>query len=587
MSSSVTINGKTVLIPKDFFDVGVKASFGENVQANLTTEEFTFILDGYEEILAWIKKGRNGGVGIFEGVPLAITNSDYRYSGGNVAVFKGILDLQAGTTIQPNLKQVQVRLRQDNSLNQLSELLEPLDYGYLKSVGAITPADYVDVEYVVNKIDTGLETITTFVTIYLLTKQIADTIKETGSVFATASGIAVAGLGGPIGATLYTIGIALLQLAYAATLLILIIDFGKDLLAVLVQPLRTHKAILLKTLLSAACKHIGYAFETSIDDLDKIVYLPTNKSVDEFKLKNVLKKAGSITEGIPGVGDIGFTCTELFQLARDTFNARFAILGNTVQFHPEGADYWIRQSGWEKPATRKNRAGASFRYNTDELKGSILIQFETDITDEYTIKNYQGTAYQVLTDAKAVSVAANKTIKNFDPTYLPVCLGTRKDELTVFEKALVPLANLFDEIADIFGKNPGLARTIKSKVGVLQVSHNNHSIPKLLYMDGGRIPSNHRSLFSARALWEKYHFEKSFVSNGFNRQRRYVENEVIPFNLSDFVTLLNNSYFRDENGKVSKVVDLEWNMSRDEATISYWVQDTYTTNLVETFIEPE
>ncbi|MCG8615229.1 MAG: hypothetical protein MI802_03355, partial [Desulfobacterales bacterium] len=72
----------------------------------------------------------------------------------------------------------------------------------------------------------------------------------------------------------------------------------------------------------------------------------------------------------------------------------------------------------------------------------------------------------------------------------------------------------------------------------------------------------------------------------FSRQRRYVENEVIPFGLSDFVTLLNNAYFRDENGKVGKIVSIEWVMSKDFATISYWLQEIYTNNLKETFVEP-
>ena len=80
-----------------------------------------------------------------------------------------------------------------------------------------------------------------------------------------------------------------------------------------------------------------------------------------------------------------------------------------------------------------------------------------------------------------------------------------------------------------------------------------------------------------RHCGKKYHNYNSFVSNNFGKQRRYYENEVIPFGLSDFVTLLNNSYFRDENGQVGKITDIEWNFSKDFATISYWVQDIYTT----------
>ena len=175
MGSQIQLNGKTVAIPKGFFDVGVKASFDQDVQANLTTEEFTFVLDAYKEITDWVARGRAGGVGIFEGIPLTITESN---KNRNQTVFKGIVDLQADTKFFPNLKELQARLRQDNSLNQLSELLEPLDYGYLLEVGAITPSDFIDVDYVVNKIDSSVETITTLITIYLLSKQLADSIKK-------------------------------------------------------------------------------------------------------------------------------------------------------------------------------------------------------------------------------------------------------------------------------------------------------------------------------------------------------------------------------------------------------------------------
>ncbi len=583
MSSTVIINGKTVAVPKDFFDVGVKASFGENIQANLTTDEFTFILDAYKTILQWIRDGRSGGVGIFEGIPVSILNSNGQ---NNVSVFQGILDLQAGTTIQENLKQVRTRLRQDDSLNQLDELLQPLDYGYLKDLGVITSNDYVDVDYVVDKIDNGLESITTFVTIYLLSKQLADTIKEIGETIAIISGISVSGITGPAGGAVYAAAVAILQLAYAATLLVLIIDFGTDLFNVLIQPQRTHKGIALKTLLEKACEYIGYDFETTVEDLNNLVYLPSNQNVDEFGLKNVFTKVGTITEGIPNAGDVGYTCPEMFQIARDLFNARFAIVGNVVQFHTESSPYWVSQSGWEKPRVRRDRAEQAYRYNTDEIKGSILIQFQRDLVDEYTIANYQGTAFQVLTDANAIGNPANKTIKNLDRVDLPLALGNRKERLNGFEQGLAGIANLFDQIAGVFGGRPNLARRIRNKVGVLRVSNNNHSVPKLLWMQGNRLPSNHRLLFSAKTLWEKYHNYKSFVDNNFGRQRRYVENEDVPFGLNDFVTLLNNAYFRDENGQIGKIVDIEWNMSKDFATISYWVQEIYTNNLKETFIEP-
>ena len=263
---------------------------------------------------------------------------------------------------------------------------------------------------------------------------------------------------------MYAAAVAILQIAYAATLIVLIIGFGTDLLEILVQPQRTHKATTLKTLLSKACEFIGYKLETSIEDLDKFVYLPSNRNVDSFGDRNILSSPGTISNGLPNVGDVGYTCSELFQIVREIFNGRFAILNKTVQFHTELSDYWVKQSGYQKPRAIQNRVNESFQYNTGDIKSSILIQFQTDIIDEYTIKNYKGTAFQVLTDAKVVEKPENKTIKNADAVLIPLALGTRKDELTSFEKILLPLAGLFDKIADVFGGNPQLSKKIKNKI---------------------------------------------------------------------------------------------------------------------------
>ena len=148
MSSIVYLNNKPVSLPKGFFDIGVKASFGENIQANLTTEEFTFVLDAYELIRQHVDDGLSTGVGIFEGIPCKIVNSN---GSQNYTAFEGMLDLQKTLVIQENLKQCKTRLRQSDSLNQLDVSLRGLDYRYLKEIGVITSSDYVDVDYVINK----------------------------------------------------------------------------------------------------------------------------------------------------------------------------------------------------------------------------------------------------------------------------------------------------------------------------------------------------------------------------------------------------------------------------------------------------
>ena len=575
----IKLNGKTLHVPREFFDVTLKASFDQNPQANLTTDSFTFLLDAAKEIQSHIAGGLKSGVGIFEGMPITISANG---SNNSIAVFNGILDLQDSANINNELGQIEAKIKQDNGLNNLEDQIEALDFGFLLDIGVIKTSDFIDVDYVVIKPNSTLEAITMLITIYLLSKQLIDTIKDISDQVAIIAGIAVSGVPGPIGAAIYAAAAAIAQVIFAAALLLLIIKLGLQLIELLVQPKRTHKAITVKTLLEKTCEKIGYGFNTTIEDLENLVYLPSNNNPDDYEESIFIQTPGTIDQGIPNVTDFGYTCTELFALARMLFNGRFLIENNTVEFHTESSDFWIKRATWIKPNVLKQ----AFRYNTDELLSSININFQTDVTDEYTITEFTGTAFQVLTDAKTVNVLRNKTIKNAEQVSIPCALGTRKEELNGFEILLAELAGTFDRISQAFGGNSNLKGKIIEKVGVLKVSLNNHAVPKLIWLEGNRMPSNHRELFSAKTLWNKYQVEKSFVQNNFQRQRVMFENVRIPFGFEDFTKVVNNSYFHDTQGKLGKIITLEWTMNKDFAIISYWQSQPYTKNLKEIFIEP-
>lgn len=576
----IKLNGKTLAVPREFFDVAVKASFDQNPQANLTTDSFTFVLDAAKEIQTHIDNGLKSGVGIFEGMPIEISATGRNKS---IAVFNGILDLQNNAVINNELGQIEATIKQDSGLNNLEDQIEALDFGFLLDIGVIKESDYVDVDYVVIKIDSSLEAITMFITIFLLSKQLIESIKSITEQVGTIAGILASGVSGSIGAAIYAIAVAIAEVIFAAAILALIIKLGEALLELLIQPKRTHKAISVKILLEKTAQHIGYKFNTTIADLDNLVYLPSNTSTDDYGDSIFLQIPGTIKEGIPNATDFGYTCPEMFALARMLFNGRFLIDKDTLEFHTESSDFWIKRATWIKPDTLLSEG---FRFNTDEIKSSININFQTDITDEYTIEEFKGTVFQVLTDAKTVINVRNKTIKNADLVSIPCALGTRKERLNGFEKLLSEMAGLFDKVAKSFGGSSNLKGRITDKVGVLKVSFNNHAVPKLLWLEGNRMPSNHRELFSAKTLWEKYHVEKSFVQNNFDRQRVMFENVRIPFGFDDFTEVVNNSYFHDTEGKLGKIMTLEWTMNRDFAIISYWQSQPYTKNLKEIFIEP-
>ncbi len=149
------------------------------------------------------------------------------------------------------------------------------------------------------------------------------------------------------------------------------------------------------------------------------------------------------------------------------------------------------------------------------------------------------------------------------------------------------LAGFMDSVINNLGGSSDFAQGIEEKIGMMKVTNNNHSIAKLVYLKGGKIPSNHRQLFSAKVLYEKYYNYTSFVQNNFGRQRLVFEQVVVPFGLAEFLELINNSYFYDNQNRLGKIENIEWNIMKDTAKIDYWIKQVYAPNLKETFLEPE
>ena len=574
---NISIFNQPYTPPPNWFDIGVLATFDNEFQANITLQEFRFVLSSYTRLVEHIQAGMQNGPGIFDPVPFKI--EAYSQLGTYLAFDGGINLAEANRNDTEGW--IDAPVSKNMSLTTLDERLQGMSFGLLVEEGLITSADFVDIPYVIAKPDQSLEAAVLAITLFLMLKQFADTIKEAAEQAAIIAGIAVSGLTGPAGAVVFAAAAAIINIAYASALLVLIIDLGKDLFNAFLSPVRTHKGILLKTLMQKACEKLGYGFNTTIPDLEKVVYLASNTNLDTQDKKGFLQDAKGVNSGIPGASDFGYLASEAFRLAKDTFYARYQLIDNIVQFHAENAVYWERFT----PCTFPDVLEGPYRYNTDELNDSVLIRFQTDVSDAWTIGNYRGTAYQVITESITIGLSGRDHIDGLDEVALPVALGNRKDELTGFERALKFVGGIIDAATGIFGGGTNFARQVEGKIGSLKVSSNNHSVPKLLWLEDGRLPVNHRSLFSAKSLWTKYHSYKSFVENDFSRQRKVFEGVRIAFGFADFLQLIDNSYFIGPQGS-GKITRLEWNMAKDFAIVDYWITSPYTKNLKETFIEP-
>ena len=225
--------------------------------------------------------------------------------------------------------------------------------------------------------------------------------------------------------------------------------------------------------------------------------------------------------------------------------------------------------------------------NSDELISNRLLSYQTDLTDDWTIDNFKGTNYQVHTKLKNKTDQTTDLIKGFEEINVPFALGNRKDKLNGLENTLKGLFKTIDNIINVFGGNSKLSNKLTGKIGLLKVSTNNWNKEKLLYLQNNKLPTNHRDKISMSYIWANYWSEKSFVLNNYNAQEYKITGEEVDMNLQDFNDILLNGYFTDVNGDTLKAKQIVYNPYKNKAVIDYNWKEPYTTNLIETYYEPE
>ena len=579
------LNGVQLNAPIEWEDIEIVAEYeNDSIQPSLAIEEFTFPLEARQSINKWIADGLSSGVGIFEGMPFQLTLFNNQPIQEN---FKAFIDFTNGYRDLPEDGKVDVGIISDFSLDNFFEQIEGTTFGYLASINKVTFADYIGVDYVVEKKFNLIELLIASVVLYIMIKELVENVTRLIDQLNknTSASLPLPTVPVPTVDTnqiIYAVLSTIIQIIYIGIMLAAVINLGKALLDTLLPPKRQHKAIKLKRALEIICDYFGYGFNTSIPELENVVYLPSNPNLDEKTLGGLIAKTNGTPVGIPYVGDYGYRCDEMFNLAKDLFNAKIAIINNTVEFRSKNDVFWQQQSTWSLPDILLDTK----QYNTDEIKPERLLTFVTDLNDEWTIDNYKGTAYEIRTNPKTVIRQKAVLLKGFDEVNFNVALGNRKDELNALEKFLSQVAGFVDKTTSVLGGGTNLKSLVTSKLGVLKVTNNWHSIPKVLYLNDGKLPINHRDLWNSKILYDEYYIAKSFVKNNFYGQKTVYKGISIPFGFEDYKQLSTNSYFLFK-GKQAKIIKFAWTIGKDRATIDFWVREPYTFNLEETYINPE
>lgn len=552
MSLKFIVNGQSILPPVEWQGITIKATFANsNVQPTIESETFNFVNEAAQLINQSIEDGLNGGVGITEGLPLIIQEDDF---GQSIETFDGCLDLMKFQKITG--VELQCKIRERQGLTQVNDRLEGISIPYLISIGVIKNSDYNEIDWIIEKPFDPVQIAVLSLSIYMLQKEVAEAALRVSNQAATVAGYISGSISGSVGAAVYAALILVAEIAYTTFMIIQIINMVEEVIGFIYQPVKQRKVISLQRLLERISEYLGYDFDTSIPELSNYYYTPNNLN------------------GQPAAGDFGYLASEIVGLVNDMFYARLVVEDSVLNIRPVRDEFYLRQSSYEMPS----KLVEGFRYNTEDIKTGYLLQFETDISDEFTVENFAGTSFSSTIVPKKVNNPEFNLVKGFDESTYPVALGNRKDSLNLTENFLLSFAQVADGILKIFGKRTKFAKNIKTRVGIFKISSNEFDRPKLLNLSGGKMLSNHRDTLSAKYLWDNYVNKKSPIHGN---QFKIFEGVEIPFNLLDFIKLQKINKFIDAEGNDAEMDDIDWNMFADVATISYKVPFNYTNNLTE------
>jgi len=557
--------------PKNSNNIEVFATFDRNsVQPNITTSEIEFVQEGAEYISRYID---NDVFGIFEMLPFRIELQQYD---STYIAFDGLIDLTDSLDREEGI--VKVRLRDRFGLIELEDKAKAISWAYLYSKGVVRDSDFTTTGYVINDIPDGVKLALLALSTYIIAKETVESFKQTALGIKDATQETAGGLTGAVGAA---IGLALeviLVLVYMTAMLIYIYKLAEELLAQIYNPTRYYKGMKFLTMMQRFAEFYNMTFSSTFLEgaYKDMVFLPIKR--DKGNINATSTKFDRY--GYPETG-YGYNCSDIFVLLRDMFRSKYLIKGNTIYLESlDNKLFWEENSNYIMP----NIEVLNKAYNTKELFANYIISFDTDDLDTNTVNNFTGTNYQVITETIQSPNRQNTAVMGLNEINLGVSRATRKTELTAIEKVLKSVFSLIDALSRIFRGRRSFASKIENRIGMMNLSQNNISKPKVYIADGVKISTTNDALLTAKTLYLNYHKDSSFVV-GENQWELY-RGVTIPFGFSDFIKCKEYGYFRTESGEEGRFDRISYNFNNDYAIVDYRIRKKYTNNLKEIHIEP-
>ena len=619
------LNSTLVNPPKNWREIMIELNFDKdkaNLQQQVAITDWDFVNENAAIINKWVTDGLASGVGVFEGMPFSC---EVERNGVVEKPFTGYLDL---TTCQFSSHRCNVRAVETNRIDWLNDVADGFTFAYLKDIGSITNSDYINMPYILNSVPNYVEAAVSVLGVYVMVKEIKAAIQRILEFVAEL----------PIYYVFSTYIKLILYIIYLILLIIALIKLVKAIVLLIIQPVKYHACMSIKTQLEKGATHLGMTFESSIFNeapysnayiLPQKYYNPINKKE---------KQIFGFTE--PSITQEGFykgTYGDLIRECKKLFNAKIIIVGTKIIM--ERDDYTSSSNIYtlKKPSNNYDFRNPLFSLNTNEFKSNYLLTFQTDTIDKNTIQDYLGTSYQVILEPIRVNNDNMKLMKGLEEVRSSFALAKRKNDLTVPEEILTAFLKVFDVIAGALVKvvnaiikvlnkiitlvnnilkklatigikmkfelptipiikMPNFKDIFVNRIGMLRIEKDIINVPKVMVLKLGASSKFHKideandDYFSAKYLYNNFHYVNSFVptlDKPNANQYRIESFDKIPFSFEDYEQVKENNRIFTSEGESAIIDSLKWNVWNQTADLTIRINKLYTTNLKETFLEPD
>lgn len=551
--------------PANADEIAFKFDYTRNWQeAEVSVDRVILQNEAYKSVLQHIQS-----IGHHEGIP-------YTVKIGN-EIFQYYVDLTENPTYRSSECEVSIKRRK--GVDWFEKAASGLSF---EAINAKTPITGIfNVPYIIVK-DNQVELfIMLAISSYTITKELITAVKE----LADAAGDLVEAFTPDVPPNIKPGEIAALAIrvaasaVYVALLIIALISLIQQLVELIIPKVRNFKANTFRSLISQGLQHpeLNLGFSSTLPELDStflpVPLLKDKTSIFDFFMNNVNT---AYNKGYPTASD--GIWAELLGMINEIckwLNAEYRIINGVLYI--ENDEYWQNQSGVNIVTTLEvqDKTENEWTYNFDETWSRYYLHASYDVADSHTMDKSSGIFAEYQTQPINVINQDLVSISGLNEVGVSFAYGARKNQLNAIELQLLPLAQAADSLVNFLGGNSSLVSKVVNRVGVLQISQQFFTVPKVMWTIGGKQPTNYFNIIGMPVIYQKYHVTEQ-VKENFKELRR----GRVRFSPAMYYAILNNNFVNDQFGNSLKIVTFEWINEAREADILYSIASIAADNLI-------